>query len=50
VCGSLDDYAGRLFEFFRECDSENVAVIYCQRVERSGLGRAIMDRLDRATG
>jgi L-threonylcarbamoyladenylate synthase len=50
VCGSLDDYAGRLFEFFRECDFENVTTIYCQRVERSGLGRAIMDRLDRATG
>jgi L-threonylcarbamoyladenylate synthase len=50
VCSSLDDYAGRLFEFFRECDFENVPTIYCQRVELSGLGRAIMDRLDRAAG
>jgi hypothetical protein len=38
-----------LFEFFRECDFENVPAIYCQRVEHSGLGRAIMDRLDRAS-
>lgn len=50
VCSSLDDYAGRLFEFFRECDFENVPTIYCQRVALSGLGRAIMDRLDRAAG
>lgn len=50
VCSSFDDYAGRLFEFFRECDLENVPTIYCQRVELSGLGRAIMDRLDRAAG
>ena len=50
MCSSLDDYAGRLFEFFRECDFENVPTIYCQRVELSGLGRAIMDRLDRAAG
>ena len=50
MCSSLDDYAGRLFEFFRECDFENVSTIYCQRVELSGLGRAIMDRLDRAAG
>ena len=50
VCSSLDDYAGRLFEFFRECDFKNISTIYCQRVELSGLGRAIMDRLDRAAG
>ncbi|MCY3004617.1 MAG: Sua5/YciO/YrdC/YwlC family protein, partial [Planctomycetota bacterium] len=50
ICGSLDLYAGRLFEFFRECDSQGVQAVYCQRVERFGLGRAIMDRLDRAAG
>lgn len=48
LCDSLEQYANRLFEFFRECDAIGVDTLYCQSVERKGLGRAIMDRLDRA--
>ena len=47
-CQDLDEYARSLFDFFRQCDSEKIYIIYCQRVEEIGLGRAIMDRLRRA--
>jgi L-threonylcarbamoyladenylate synthase len=47
-CASLDDYASNLFEFFRHCDTLGVVRIYCQQVPPLGLGRAIMDRLERA--
>lgn len=47
-CGSLEDYASNLFEFFRYCDTLGVVRIYCQQVAPHGLGRAIMDRLERA--
>lgn len=45
---SLEDYAFRLFEFFRECDRLGAESIYCQRVIREGVGVALMDRLERA--
>jgi len=48
VCASAEEYAHRLFAFFRECDSEGIDVIYCQEVEETGIGRALMDRLRRA--
>lgn len=48
ICETLNGYAHSLFDFFRECDSLGIHTIYCQRVERQGLGMAIMDRLDRA--
>jgi L-threonylcarbamoyladenylate synthase len=48
LCPSLDDYASQLFEFFRRCDTGKLDRIYCQRVAPQGLGRAIMDRLERA--
>ena len=48
ICRSLSQYAECLFRFFRECDSQGIHKVYCQRVDRQGLGRAIMDRLDRA--
>lgn len=48
LCASLDDYASNLFEFFRHCDTLGVVRIYCQQVAPHGLGRAIMDRLERA--
>lgn len=48
VCASAEEYAHCLFAFFRECDSEGIDVIYCQEVEETGIGRALMDRLHRA--
>jgi len=45
---SLDDYAYRLFEFFRGCDRIGAETIYCQRVQFEGFGVALMDRLERA--
>ena len=48
VCGSLEEYARNLFAFFRDCDNANIRIIYCQTVEETGLGAALMDRLRRA--
>ena len=41
-------YAHHLFDFMRRCDAAGVETIYCQTVESTGLGTAIMDRLHRA--
>lgn len=41
-------YARRLFDFMRRCDAAGVETIYCQTVEPTGIGAAIMDRLQRA--
>src|SRR5690606_24441282 len=48
ICDSVDDYARRLFEFFRECDRSGIATIYCQSVPDTGRGTALMDRIRRA--
>ena len=48
VCRDPDDYARSLFEFFRECDRRGVTNIYCEAVEETGIGRALMDRVRRA--
>ena len=48
ICGSLEDYAHSLFAFFRECDRRGIKTIYCQTVEETGIGAALMDRLHRA--
>ena len=47
-CDSVEQYAQRLFAFFRECDREGISRIYCQTVEERGMGVALMDRLRRA--
>jgi len=49
-CKSADDYAARLFEFFRECDRRGIRTIYCESVAPEGIGRALLDRLRRAAG
>lgn len=41
-------YARALYTAFRESDQLGVDAIYCQTVPRTGLGRALMDRLERA--
>lgn len=48
LCRDLEEYARRLFEFFRECDLDGIEQIFCQRVAEKGLGLALMDRLRRS--
>lgn len=48
VCGSVEDYAHFVFDFFRQCDSQKIETIYCESVEEKGIGLALMDRLKRA--
>jgi len=49
ICDSVEDYAASLFEFFRECDRKNVAMIFCENVPEQGIGAALMDRIRRAS-
>lgn len=49
ICGSIEEYAREIFNFFRECDRQNIEVIYCETVEEKGIGLALMDRLRRAS-
>lgn len=48
VCDSVEEYAHRVFAFFRECDRDGIKKIYCERVPETGIGVALMDRLRRA--
>jgi len=48
VCRDVDDYARSIYEFLRECDRRLIATVYCQEVDESGVGAALMDRLRRA--
>ncbi|MEJ7624711.1 MAG: L-threonylcarbamoyladenylate synthase [Pyrinomonadaceae bacterium] len=48
LCGSIREYAFSVFEFFRECDRRGISTIQCEKVERTGIGAALMDRLERA--
>jgi L-threonylcarbamoyladenylate synthase len=47
-CSSIDEYAAKLFQFFRHCDELQVDLILCQAVPKYGLGLALMDRIERA--
>lgn len=52
MCGvypSVEAYAHNLFDFFRQCEARGMQVIYCQEVPPAGLGRALMDRLTKAS-
>jgi L-threonylcarbamoyladenylate synthase len=48
ICNSVEEYAGSLFEFFRECDRRGVNRIFCESVPEDGIGAALMDRIRRA--
>ncbi len=48
ICPTAEIYAARLFAFFRECDAAGIETIFCEPVEESGIGRALMDRIKRA--
>jgi L-threonylcarbamoyladenylate synthase len=41
-------YAHELYDFFHRCDALDLDTIVCQRVERTGVGLALMDRIERA--
>jgi L-threonylcarbamoyladenylate synthase len=49
VCGSVEEYAREVFEFFRECDRSEIEMIYCEIMDEIGIGAALMDRLRRAS-
>ena len=48
ICSSVEDYAHSVFEFFRECDRVGIKAIYCETVKETGIGSALMDRLQRS--
>ncbi|MFT3746380.1 MAG: L-threonylcarbamoyladenylate synthase [Pyrinomonadaceae bacterium] len=48
LCTSVDIYAHVVFEFFRECDRDEIETIYCEVVPEEGIGAALIDRLRRA--
>lgn len=48
ICRSAEEYAHELFAFFRDCDSAGVRTIYCEWVDETGIGTALMDRIRRA--
>ncbi|MBM4177092.1 MAG: threonylcarbamoyl-AMP synthase [Ignavibacteria bacterium] len=48
VVSSLNDYAHKLFAFFRYCDESGIEFIFCQKVEEKGIGLALMNRLQKA--
>jgi L-threonylcarbamoyladenylate synthase len=49
LCANVEEYAQKLFQFFRDCDAAGVRVIYCETVSETGLGLALMDRIKRAS-
>lgn len=48
ICASVEEYARALYSFFRKCEVENVATIYCSRAPDAGIGTALNDRISRA--
>lgn len=48
IVNSIDEYANRLFLYFREADEASVQMVFCEQVSESELGSALMDRLRRA--
>jgi L-threonylcarbamoyladenylate synthase len=49
ICASVEEYAREIFNFFRKCDHLGIETIYCQTIEKKGIGLALMDRLRRAS-
>ncbi|MCX8009657.1 MAG: L-threonylcarbamoyladenylate synthase [Ignavibacteria bacterium] len=49
VVNSLNDYAHKLFGFFRQCDEMGIKKIFCQIVNEEGIGLALMNRLIKAS-
>ena len=49
VCKNAEDYASRVFDFFRQADLLKADVVCCECVPEVGIGVALMDRLRRAS-
>ena len=47
--GNLREAASNLFSALHQLDESGVKIIYAESIPESGLGRAIMDRLRRAS-
>lgn len=47
--GNLNEAAINLFRFLREADESDAEIVICQKLPETGLGRAINDRLTRAS-
>ncbi len=48
ICDDMNDYAKNLFSYFRQCDREEMKIIYAEKVSEEGIGLAIMNRLQKA--
>ncbi len=48
IVNSPNDYAHKLFSFFRSCDEAGIEIIFCQKIEEEGIGLALMNRLQKA--
>lgn len=48
ICSTIEEYAHSMFEFFRECDRAGIQTIFCEPVDETGIGTALMDRIRRA--
>lgn len=48
-CQNVDEYAARLFDAFRMMDNRGIELIDCEAVPVAGIGRALMDRIERAS-
>jgi len=48
ICADAPEYAHRLYATLREADRRGLRTVFCERVPEQGLGRALMDRLQRA--
>jgi len=48
ICKNENEYARKLFSFFRKCDRKGIRIIYTQKVTEKGIGLAIMNRLQKA--
>ncbi|NWJ45520.1 MAG: threonylcarbamoyl-AMP synthase [Chloroflexi bacterium] len=48
ILDSPIQYAHELFAFMRECDRKGMLQVYAQRLPEKGIGRALMNRLNKA--
>ena len=48
ILPDTEAYATALFRFFRECEQAGLDEVHCERIEALGIGRALVDRIDRA--
>lgn len=50
VAASLEEYGRNLYRWFAELDAEGVRLVLAELPRESGIGRALRDRLERASG